>query len=105
MAIYLRDGFSCAYCGTDLTTAEPNRVTLDHLRPRANGGTHASSNLITACAACNFSRQDTPWHRYATAGAKERIVRLRRRRLNYALANAVRKGEVPRSVAVLESAR
>lgn len=105
MAIYLRDGFACAYCGTDLTTAEPAKVTLDHLVPRVKGGTHVSANLVTACAGCNFRRQDTPWFRYAPEGAKVRIRRLRRRKLNYALANAVRNGVVPRSVAVLENVR
>lgn len=105
MAIYLRDGFSCGYCGTDLTGAPPAGVTLDHLVPRAGGGTHASTNLITACAGCNFRRQDRPWFQYAPEGAKVRIRKLRRRKLNYALANAVRKGEVPRSVAVLEACR
>ena len=105
MAIYLRDGFACAYCGTDLTAAPPARVTLDHLVPRSKGGTHATENLVTACAGCNFRRQDTAWFRYAPEGAKVRIRRLRRRVLNYALANAVLRGEVPRSVTALETFR
>ena len=105
MAIYLRDGFTCAYCGTDLTGSAPSGVTLDHLVPRCKGGTHDSANLVTACARCNFSRQDTVWYRYAPEGAKVRIRRLVRRKLNYALANAVRRGEVPKTVAALEANR
>jgi hypothetical protein len=53
-AIYLRDGFACAYCGSD------QRLSLDHLTPRELGGTHDASNLVTACVGCNSARQDLP---------------------------------------------
>jgi hypothetical protein len=96
LAIYLRDGFSCAYCGRDLTSAEPWEVTLDHLVPQTNGGHHGESNLVTACARCNCSRKHRPWRSFAPAGAVDRILRLRRRRLNLPLARAIRRGEVSR---------
>ena len=81
LAIYLRDRFSCAYCGRDLHGAAPADLTLDHLDARHEAGRHAPSNLVTACRRCNSSRQDKPWWRYATAGARDRIRRLRRRSL------------------------
>lgn len=77
LALYLRDRFTCCYCGTDLHSAEPFNVTLDHLLPRANGGGNEPSNLVTACRACNCSRQDKPWIEYATGGARDRIEQRR----------------------------
>lgn len=74
LAIYLRDGFTCQYCGVDLHHASPFDVTLDHLDPRSNGGGHETRNLVTACRSCNSSRQDKPWREYATGGAIDRIV-------------------------------
>lgn len=59
IAIYLRDGFQCAYCGA---SAEDRGVmlSLDHLICRSAGGGNNASNLITACVACNSRRRDTP---------------------------------------------
>lgn len=96
LAIYLRDGFSCSYCGRDLRSAPKREVGLDHLIPQSKQGGHESSNLVTACASCNCSRKDKPWHRYATGGAVKRIKKLRRRALNLDLARAVVRGDVPR---------
>lgn len=73
LALYLRDRFTCCYCGTDLHSAEPFNVTLDHLLPRANGGGNEPTNLVTACRSCNCSRQDRVWADYATGGAVDRI--------------------------------
>ncbi len=89
LALYLRDGFLCQYCGTDLHAAPARTVTLDHLTPQCRGGTHASSNLITACLSCNSRRQDQVWYKYAPEGAVERILRTRRRRPNLSLARAI----------------
>jgi 5-methylcytosine-specific restriction endonuclease McrA len=104
IAIYLRDGMACAYCGTDLRNAKPTDMGLDHLEPQvdcdARGGCtraglsmHHESNLVTACRKCNSSRQDRPWRQFATAGAVARIVKLRRRVLNMAMARAFLAGE------------
>jgi hypothetical protein len=100
LALYLRDGFTCMYCGRDLTTARPHEVTLDHLRPQVNGGCHTPSNLVTACSRCNCARQHRPWWKYATAGAADRIRRQRRRALNLPLARAIIRGEVSRHEAL-----
>lgn len=79
LAIYLRDGFACQYCGRDLTGLSPHQFGLDHLVPRQRLGLHKPSNLVTACATCNRARSTTPWRQYATGGAVQRIVRQRRR--------------------------
>lgn len=52
IAIYLRDGYACAYCRSEL------RLSLDHLTPRELGGTHDASNLVTSCVSCNSARRD-----------------------------------------------
>lgn len=102
LAIYLRDGFVCGYCGTDLHSAEPRSVTLDHLKPQCRGGTHAPKNLVTACLSCNSRRQHTPWRVYAPAGSVERIVRNVRRVPNVKLARAILAGTVSRETALAE---
>lgn len=89
LAIYIRDGFQCAYCGRDLKSAAPEEVNLDHLLPRSAGGKNEATNLITACRSCNASRQDKPWVDFATGGAVERIQQLRHAPLNVALAKAI----------------
>ncbi len=89
LAIYVRDGFACAYCGTSLRNAAPADVTLDHLLPRSAGGTNDATNLVTACRSCNSSRQDRPWVDFATGGARDRIEQLRHAPLNMALARAL----------------
>lgn len=89
LAIYIRDNFSCGYCGKSLKQADPFDITLDHLVPRVSGGSNESTNLITACRACNCSRQDKPWFDYATGGARDRIEQLRHGWLNIALAKAL----------------
>jgi 5-methylcytosine-specific restriction endonuclease McrA len=81
LAIYLRDSFRCVYCCKDLHGAEPTDVTLDHVKAKADGGTNHQSNLITACRACNCSRQDLPVARYCGVETRKDIRRLTRRNL------------------------
>ena len=54
LAIYLRDGMACAWCGA--TVEDGARLTLDHVRPHSAGGSNAPKNLVTACHRCNSSR-------------------------------------------------
>jgi 5-methylcytosine-specific restriction endonuclease McrA len=58
VAIYLRDGMACAYCGLHLEAGIV--LTLDHVVPCELGGSNEASNLITACLSCNSSKQDRP---------------------------------------------
>lgn len=52
--IYWRDGMCCVYCGSGYN------LSLDHVVPRAKGGSNRPSNLLTACLACNERRGETP---------------------------------------------
>lgn len=93
LAVYLRDGFRCAYCGRDLHDSPPADVTLDHLLPRCFGGSNDAENLVTACRSCNSQRADRKWREYATGGAVARIAKQRRRVLPLALAQAIVDGD------------
>lgn len=54
LAIYMRDGFACVYCGAGVE--DEVRLTLDHLKCQKNGGNNDAKNLITCCLTCNSSR-------------------------------------------------
>ena len=54
LAIYLRDGLACAWCGDSVENGAS--LTLDHVIPHSNGGRNHESNLVTACERCNKSR-------------------------------------------------
>ena len=56
--LYARDGHKCRYCGRG-PGMEGVRLTLDHVRPSALGGTDEEANLVTACLSCNSSRGDS----------------------------------------------
>lgn len=56
LAIYLRDGLACAFCGD--TVEDGAILTLDHLTACELGGTNDASNLVTCCLSCNSSKQD-----------------------------------------------
>lgn len=46
--IFIRDKFTCQYCGT-----KTRQLTLDHVVPRYRGGEHSWENVVGACVACN----------------------------------------------------
>jgi len=51
--ILRRDNYKCAYCGrSDLP------LTIDHIVPKAKGGTDSWENLICACTLCNNKKGD-----------------------------------------------
>ena len=54
LAIYLRDGLACCYCGHSVE--EGAQLTLDHLKPYSKGGSNHETNLVTCCHKCNASR-------------------------------------------------
>jgi 5-methylcytosine-specific restriction endonuclease McrA len=51
--IFLRDGFTCQYCGRRPGTRELN---LDHVMPRSRGGRSTWENLVTSCRECNLRK-------------------------------------------------
>lgn len=53
--IYVRDSYTCQYCGRVFTARE---LTLDHVLPRSKGGASNWENLVAACQACNRTKND-----------------------------------------------
>lgn len=54
LAIYLRDGCACAYCGASVESGAI--LSLDHLKPHSKGGSNHEHNLVTCCKQCNDRR-------------------------------------------------
>lgn len=63
LAIYLRDGLACCYCG--LAIEDGIQLTLDHLTPRSQEVDNRSTNLVTACGRCNSVRGDREYTEFA----------------------------------------
>ncbi len=68
LAIYLRDGLACCYCGS--TIEDGTRLTLDHIKPYSMGGSNEPTNLVTCCHRCNSSRGNRSWTQFAGAVAE-----------------------------------
>lgn len=49
--IFLRDTYTCQYCGL-----QTHDLTLDHVVPRHRGGKHTWENLVSACKHCNHRK-------------------------------------------------
>ena len=56
LAIYLRDGCACIYCGTPAEELD-GPLTLDHVLACELGGGNEAANLVTCCLSCNSSKQ------------------------------------------------
>lgn len=67
LAVYLRDGLACCYCGRSLEMGA--RLELDHILPAIKGGTNHESNLATCCGHCNKSKNHRSLAAFARAVA------------------------------------
>lgn len=59
--LYLRDNFSCQYCGEQgyiHNYRQGVRLTLDHVYPKSRGGHLSWQNTVAACAECNTKKGD-----------------------------------------------
>lgn len=91
LAILIRDGFKCVYCGKDMRDSPPDTVTVDHVVPIAQGGMTATNNLVAACMACNGDKDSTELERWCR-GDREVIRRVHKAiyaPVNMALARAL----------------
>src|SRR3990167_6318213 len=68
LAIYLRDGMACVWCGHSIEDGAT--LSLDHVTPHVKGGTNDPANLVTSCARCNSSRGTRSVPRFAAAVAE-----------------------------------
>lgn len=62
MAVFTRDNFTCQYCGAAGVPLE-----CDHILPVSRGGSDDLSNLTTACAPCNQSKNNKTVEEWRTA--------------------------------------
>ena len=75
LAIYLRDGLACVYCGRSIERGAI--LTLDHLIPRKPPKPkrighppepasidNASTNLVTCCHRCNQLKKNQDWEMF-----------------------------------------
>ena len=53
--VFKRDKFACQYCGDQPGSEE---LTIDHVTPRAQGGTSTWVNCVLACIGCNSRKAD-----------------------------------------------
>lgn len=75
LAIWRRDGWRCCFCKCRLVQYRPvkgvipppNGATVDHRKPKAEGGTNDWDNLRAMCYACNTGRG----HEWLTKRQKE----------------------------------
>lgn len=51
--VFIRDNFTCQYCGT-----RAEKPHADHVTPRSRGGSDEIENLVTACPSCNLRKSD-----------------------------------------------
>jgi 5-methylcytosine-specific restriction endonuclease McrA len=49
--VFLRDNYTCQYCGK-----QTKDLTIDHVTPRHRGGPHRWENLVSACKTCNHRK-------------------------------------------------
>ena len=53
-----RWNYKCAYCGSK------KELTIDHVVPRAKGGTDFTKNVVCCCHSCNQSKAHSPWEEW-----------------------------------------
>ena len=63
--IFLRDQYTCQYCGIKST-----ELTLDHVIPRRQKGAHTWENVVAACSKCNLKKAG-----FTPEEAKMRLLR------------------------------
>ena len=54
--VYLRDLFTCQYCGCEYNDSNWKDLTLDHVIPRSAGGHAHWENIVTSCTTCNVEK-------------------------------------------------
>lgn len=54
LAVYLRDGLACVYCGA--AVEDGAQLSLDHLKCNVHGGGNENTNIVSACRRCKSSR-------------------------------------------------
>ena len=91
IAIHIRDGWKCVYCGMCLKEVAKGVRQIDHLIPVACGGDNSAANLVSACAWCNNAKSDEPFTEFVGRAIQNRICRLIAKPLDMPRAKALLK--------------
>lgn len=61
--LFSRDNYTCQYCGKHQSKLRrKNKLTIDHIKPKSQGGPHHWENVVTCCYFCNLKKRDrTPF--------------------------------------------
>ena len=54
--IYIRDNYTCQYCGYKPTWNNRNVLNIDHVMPKSRGGTTSWDNVVVSCISCNSKK-------------------------------------------------
>jgi len=54
--VTIRDNFECVYCKKEFSKSDD--IEIDHLHPRADGGSNSWENLVASCKTCNREKSD-----------------------------------------------
>lgn len=92
-ALLEKSGAHCFYCSCPVFLRErheptgwrpqPDDMTLDHLKPKSNGGADDLENLVIACRGCNEEKADRAWPGWQPGSAPKNRGRKRRRGQHY----------------------
>ncbi len=61
-------GGTCFYCKAAVAS---EHLTLDHVEPRAHGGSQSFQNLVIACRPCNRDKGERPIELFRPAAGRE----------------------------------
>ncbi len=56
--MYVRDLFTCQYCGEIFTARE---LSIDHVIPKCEGGKTSWENCVSSCRDCNLRKGNKRW--------------------------------------------
>lgn len=99
LAIYLRDGFVCQFCGRDMHDDDASIITLDHVVPRSKGGTHSTENLLSSCVFCNSAKGVGCYKKFVKRFDRRGVSRIHkqlRKPANHSLAKSIIEGREAR---------
>lgn len=83
-SVVTRDSHTCQYCGR--AKLYGRRLTLDHIKPRRDGGPDSADNLFVACRQCNTQKGAKSLAQYIT----DRLLQIEReKKLLHALAEKI----------------
>ena len=51
--IFARDGWRCQYCGIPINE---DSASVDHIKPKIDGGNNSDENLRACCKVCNSTK-------------------------------------------------